>query len=165
MEDKKEIVEVNEVKIERHKWPDEKKDAKKSKLNRRISIAVLSFFMFLLGMGFSQAIAPYNTNQESNKFSEIEKILTEKWYFGKDVENLDTFIPDNGFYGMANLSTIDPHTSYLSAAEIASYTEGLSGSYVGIGIQYYESDNGILIVDRVFEDSPAEIGGMMAGDI
>lgn len=165
MEDKKEIVEVNEVKIERHKWPDEKKDAKKSKLNRRISIAVLSFFMFLLGMGFSQAIAPYNTNQESNKFSEIEKILTEKWYFGKDVENLDTFIPDNGFYGMANLSAIDPHTSYLSAAEIASYTEGLSGSYVGIGIQYYESDNGILIVDRVFEDSPAEIGGMMAGDI
>ena len=51
MEDKKEIVEVNEVKIERHKWPDEKKDAKKSKLNRRISIAVLSFFMFFTRYG------------------------------------------------------------------------------------------------------------------
>lgn len=165
MEENKDIVEVSDVKIERHKWPDEVKRERKVRKSKFTTFVIVALVFFLIGFSSSQYLLPGGSNSDISKFSEIEHILTSKWYFGRDIEDLETIIKDNGLYGMSDVSFIDPHTTYLSKEEIMRYTEGLSGTYVGIGVQYYATETGSLLVDRVFNDSPASKGGMMAGDI
>lgn len=165
MEENKNNIDAEEIKVERHEWPDEIIEKKKKRRGIFVTILVLIVAFFILGFTSAQVISPLRLTGDDSKFNEIENILTKYWYFGKDVENLETLIPDNGFYGMSDVSFIDPHTTYLSAEEIQKYTENLSGTYVGIGVQYYESEDGVLLIDRVFNDSPAELGGIKAGDI
>lgn len=55
------------------------------------------------------------------------------------------------------------HTVYLSPEELQQRNEDLSGEFVGIGVVVDERD-GFIQVLRVLHDSPAERGGVAAGD-
>lgn len=154
-----------QVKIERHKWPDEVKAERKKLISRNVSILAIAAAFFLLGMTFSKSFLTGSRSTAYDKASLIEQIMTSEWYFGKDIEDLNTLVRDKSYYGMTNFDEIDPHTTYLSAQEMEQYTSNLSGSYVGIGVQYYESESGSFIVQRVFENSPAQKAGIEAGDI
>lgn len=154
------------VKVEKHLWPDEVDLRKKAARSKVITITVFSIVFLILGLFAGKTIFVQKGNAiEASKFDEIEKIMNEDWYFGKDIEDLETQINDQAIKGLSDFPDYDIHTYYLSKEEMQRFTTNLSGSYVGIGIQYYESESGSLIVKRVFENSPAQKSGLMAGDI
>lgn len=58
----------------------------------------------------------------------------------------------------------DPHTTYFSQAEEDAFHDGLGEEFVGIGVNIrYENET--LIIDSVFEGSPAENAGLQSNDI
>lgn len=154
------------VNVEVHKWPDEIIEEKKTKRNRFVSYVIVSVGFFIIGMVFSNSVlsVPLGANG-SSKFDAILRIMSEDWYFGKDIDDVSTFIEDNGFYGMSDVAPYDLHTTYMSREEMSQYSSNLSGSYVGIGVQYYASDNNSFVIQRVFPNSPAAKAGIEAGDI
>ena len=59
----------------------------------------------------------------------------------------------------------DPYTEYFNAEEYALFNSTMSDSQlVGIGILSQVTDQG-LVIQRVYEDTPAQAGGLQAGDV
>ena len=63
----------------------------------------------------------------------------------------------------------DPYTEYFTPEEYVAFVESMSDtSLVGIGVVYTRGDNIItpagLVLEQVLPDSPAALGGLMAGD-
>lgn len=59
----------------------------------------------------------------------------------------------------------DPYTSYFTAAEYQAFLNGLSDQEItGIGVGVIAQENGLLI-QSVFESSPAQKAGLGAGDV
>jgi len=56
------------------------------------------------------------------------------------------------------------HTSFLTPEERTARNNDLSGKYVGIGVRIDTAKDGLPLVVGVFKDSPAEKGGIVAGD-
>ena len=154
------------VKVEKHLWPDEVAQKRRALRSRIITITIFSLVFLLSGLFLGKAVFQNPANDGSlSKFAEIEKIMTEEWYFGKDIPDLKERIKDQSIQGLSDFPEYDIHTYYLSKEDMEQFTSNLSGSYVGIGIQFYESESGSLIVKRGFENSPAQKGGIIAGDI
>jgi carboxyl-terminal processing protease len=57
------------------------------------------------------------------------------------------------------------HTNFLTAQQLADQSQGLSGSFVGIGVRIDPAADGRPKVVGVFDDSPAKAAGIKAGDI
>lgn len=154
------------IKVEKHLWPDEVAARRRAARSKIISIAVFSVVFLIIGIFVGKSLF-YNANSglANSKYEQIEKIMSEDWYFGKDIPDLNEKVNDQAMKGLSDFPEYDIHTYYLSNEEMQQFTEGLSGAYVGIGIQYYKSENENLIVQRVFENSPAKEGGLKAGDI
>lgn len=62
------------------------------------------------------------------------------------------------------LSGLDPHSEYLDARQWTELTEDTSGAYDGLGLEVLTVD-GVLRVIAPIDDTPAERGGIKAGDI
>ncbi len=58
----------------------------------------------------------------------------------------------------------DPYTSYMDEEEAAQFSSQMSGEYEGIGAGLFE-ENGKIIIEYTFKDSPAEKSGVLAGDV
>lgn len=63
----------------------------------------------------------------------------------------------------AILEDLDPHSYYISAEEMAAYTEPLEGNFEGIGVEFLIQDDTIRVV-AALEGGPSESLGIRAGD-
>ncbi|MCQ2343537.1 MAG: S41 family peptidase [Paludibacteraceae bacterium] len=63
----------------------------------------------------------------------------------------------------AMLKELDPHSSYVPAAEVAESREGLEGNFEGIGVTFMMLNDTIMI-DQVIQGCPAEKSGILPGD-
>lgn len=61
------------------------------------------------------------------------------------------------------LKSLDPHSSYIPAADLEAVNGELEGSFSGIGIQFQVMNDTICVVE-VITGGPAEKVGVMAGD-
>lgn len=61
------------------------------------------------------------------------------------------------------LQDLDPHSVYLSADKAKMANDQLEGHFTGIGIEYFMTGDSFFI-SRVIKNSPAEKGGLKAGD-
>ena len=66
--------------------------------------------------------------------------------------------------GMLDTLGDEGHTRFLSPEEREQNQEGLSGTYVGIGVQL-EVRQGEIVVSAPIEGSPAERAGVESGDV
>ncbi|HEU4847038.1 MAG TPA: S41 family peptidase [Rubrobacteraceae bacterium] len=66
--------------------------------------------------------------------------------------------------GMLDTLGDDGHTRFLTPEERVENREGLSGTYVGIGIQLEEKDGEVVVASPI-EGSPADRAGIEAGDV
>ena len=57
----------------------------------------------------------------------------------------------------------DPYAVYFTPEEYKEFSKQFEGGYVGIGIVVLQTDDG-LIVGQIFDDGPADKGGMEEGD-
>ncbi len=160
MEEKKTV----RFKLERHKWPDEI-EAEKRKRKKRLCIVFLCGACFFGGILFSNhsTLSLGNGKEELDKLSQIYEVLLNKWYFGKDIENLDSKLIDQAINGMVDGGK-DIHTMYMDVRTAQDFTSSLEGNFVGIGIQFYAMNDNIFIVDKVFPNSPAQEAGILKGD-
>jgi len=59
----------------------------------------------------------------------------------------------------------DPYTHYFDRASFDSFMERMDGTFVGIGVMVlYDSDEMVVEITRVFNDSPAQRGGLLVSD-
>ena len=63
----------------------------------------------------------------------------------------------------AMLSTLDPHSSYLSGKELAMENEAIRGNFEGVGIMLRKIGDTICAL-QVINGSPSEMAGILAGD-
>lgn len=142
---------------------------RKEKRKRGIFVGVLVILFLALGIfiGLAASSLDDGLNSDSNKiykkFQEIERYMNSFWLYGDDYEDLNQVLEDNAFYGMTSFED-DPYTSYMSVEDYDEFNSSINMNIVGIGITYIQLDD-VTTIMRVLKDSPAEQGGLMAGDI
>ena len=66
-------------------------------------------------------------------------------------------------YTCGATNTLDPYSAYLTPNQLAEVYSQIEGNFVGLGIELKVLDGNLSIV-RVIPGSPAEQGGLLAGD-
>lgn len=80
--------------------------------------------------------------------------------------NIDKDKMYDGIYTGMVYNTTDQYSRYISADEFALYKQQTSGNYCGMGaLTNIDIDSNMMIIEGVYEDSPAEKAGILAGDI
>ena len=169
--------EIKRIRLKRHLWPDEIEDRRqKQKISRlKFGLVFFSVLALLVGWLFGSALpmpALRNlsnrarqtmTMDSSKKIDQAFDIMENDWYFGKDIENLDTRLIDSALDGMTAQEE-DLHTDYMSAKEVTEFVQSINRDYVGIGVQYIKVGD-LNVITRVFRNTPAEEAGVQAGDL
>ena len=155
-------------KLERHKWPDEIEAEKKAR-RRKLALvcSCLLFFcrrFFLWRKALRGTVVSGEASAEMEKLESVYAILNEDWYFGKDIDDLSSVLLEKAISAMA-FSETDPHTYYMSQEDAQNFSSSLEGTFVGIGIQFYQNSQGQYVVSAVFENSPAQQAGIQRGDL
>lgn len=159
MEDNKVIIKLKKqpLKSEREEMKQEKK--------KKIFIVLTCVLLFVLGVfvggGVAYALKSSGDASAYSKLDEIKSRLKSNWLYRNDYDDLDTTLDDKAFYGMTTFSD-DPYTTYMSSEEMNEYANDINMNYVGIGVQYNSYNYTIL---RVYNDSPAQAAGLLAGDV
>jgi len=112
----------------------------------------------LLGMGIEahRANSP-DTLRQMRKLEDAFMVIAQQY-----VETVDTSsLVESAIEGM--LGTLDPHSSYVNAADMRDVQEGFQGSFGGIGI-YFEIVSDTARVVSTISNGPSERVGIMAGD-
>jgi carboxyl-terminal processing protease len=117
---------------------------------------------FILGSFFAPLgrVKTFNTENSSaiGALNEALGFLSSKYV---DPLDKDSLAEEAISFWMRNL---DPFSTYIKPNDLAWMNERLSGSYVGIGIEFMIKNDSILVVS-VMENGPAAIAGMQVGDI
>lgn len=99
-------------------------------------------------------------------YGQVQKIIRTltlietKYLWESDAETLT----NGAIQGMLD-SLGDKYTTYIDAEMITGFMEQVSGDVYGIGVYTAEDDEGNVVVLSPIEESPAEIAGILAGDI
>ncbi len=102
--------------------------------------------------GGSRANRPYH-----DKLNTLYDIIENDYVDAIDLDSLlETQIP-------ALLKSLDPHSSYIPAADLEAVNGELEGSFGGVGIQFQVMNDTICVVE-VIPGGPAEKVGMLPGD-
>lgn len=96
-------------------------------------------------------------NNSSNKVFDLFHLIDDQY-----VDSVS--IPDLVERAMPQiLKELDPHSTYITAAEVEESMQDLKGSFSGIGVQFTIYKDTIRIV-RVVKGGPSESVGLQAGD-
>ena len=152
------------IKLERHRWPDEiAKDKRKKRITAFIVAAlIVSFFLGYQSNRFFKLDSPTRNSSDMQRFELVYQDLMDHWYFIDKFEEPKKDLIDNAIKGMLDLNG-DKHTDYLTEEESQELASSINRDFEGIGVQYYAGD--LNVVTRVFKNSPAEKAGVLAGDI
>ena len=97
----------------------------------------------------------------NDKLETIQSLINGNFYFDDDEQALQDGIIKGYMEGLD-----DPYSVYYTKEEFDSFMQDNEGEYVGVGVQVSQAaDTKIVTVVKVFDDSPAKEGGMMADDI
>lgn len=102
----------------------------------------------------------YNNVDSSNEIIEHYNYILNNYVDEVDPEALS----DAAIQGMYSLLQ-DEYSVYISKSTNDTLQKQLSGRYSGVGIEITMNDNSEIVVNRVFENSPAEKAGIKPGDV
>nr|ART36029.1 B19 [uncultured bacterium] len=139
-----------------------------SKLFKASALIAVGFFCALLLLrdgahaerseGTPAGVAMDLPVQDLRLFSEVLGIIRQNY-----VEPVsDSELLKNAIRGM--LSGLDPHSAYLEKEEFQELKEGTSGEFGGLGIEVGMEDGFVKVVSPI-DDTPAQKGGVRAGDL
>lgn len=94
----------------------------------------------------------------SNKLSNLLHIIDDQYV---DKVDMDSLVEKAILQILAEL---DPHSVYISAADVEKATDELKGSFTGVGIEFTIRQDTIH-VQNVIKNGPAEKAGIIAGDM
>ena len=125
-----------------------------------ISAVAVGAFLY----GRSQSIASLEgEDRESLKlYAEALDTVQEDYVDGEDVDSKKQTY--GAIEGMLDSLGDEGHTRFQTPKEAESNREGLSGTYVGIGVQLSTVDEDIVVAAPI-EGSPADEAGIESGDV
>jgi carboxyl-terminal processing protease len=127
-----------------------------------VLLAATALGSFYLGRSQSPASLGEEDRESLALYAEALDAVRDDYV---DQEALD---PEKQTYGAIEgmLDTLgdDGHTRFLTPEEREQNEEGLSGTYVGIGVQL-EAERDEVVVATPIEDSPADRAGIRSGDV
>ncbi len=123
--------------------------------------AVVSSFLTLTYLVMPDSLVETTPVQE--KMDEIGSMLEAYFIDDYDPDTLTAAAADGAAAAMVE-ATGDRWSYYISADDMAAYTEGLNNAYVGIGVMIQEVENGVEITE-VTPGGTAEAVGIQVGDI
>ena len=93
----------------------------------------------------------------NKKFATILKLIQNEYVDDVDLDSLlEEVLPDL-------LSSLDPHSCYISKADLQGVNEELDGSFSGIGVQFTINNDTITVIEAI-SGGPSEKVGIQAGD-
>ena len=114
----------------------------------------------LLGSFFANHFAGKRlsiVNNSSNKVIDLFHLIDDQYVDSVNLTDLvEKALPKI-------LKELDPHSTYISAAEVEQSMQELRGSFSGIGVQFTIYKDTIRVV-RVLKGGPSEYVGLQAGD-
>jgi carboxyl-terminal processing protease len=118
-----------------------------------------NFLLIAIGMlvaYFFMNNKPKIVNQ-STKFDELLDIIERNY-----VDTLDFSKIENK--AVANLlATLDPHSIYIPKEDLIQSNEPLEGNFEGIGIEFFISNDTLIVVAPI-SGGPSELAGIKSGD-
>lgn len=112
-----------------------------------------------MGMGGGSSTVPSFGAQkaQSDKFSKVVRYVQSEYVDEVDVQpHVEDAIQHF-------LQELDPHSYYISAEEVAEYSEPLKGNFDGIGVEFRIVEDTVMVMSPI-SGGPSEKVGIMAGD-
>jgi len=94
----------------------------------------------------------------SSSVAEVLKLIQSKYVDDVAIDSISTNVIND------LLASLDPHSSYIPADEIAEVNDEIMGNFQGIGIEY-QLINDSLNVISILPEGPAKKAGLLTGDI
>lgn len=99
----------------------------------------------------------------AKKAQDIEKLIDKSYLYPEDADKKKQ--RDMALKGYT-AALGDPYSVYYTEEETKRFFEATDGEYAGIGaLMTQDAETGEIRVEEVYEDSPADKGGMLEGDI
>ncbi len=142
-------------------------------MSKKISLGTAIALMFVVAAVTLSATMLY----ANNKFNKTVSNITQREAMYDKLAEIDTYVRNN-YIGdidedqlldmiatgyMAGLD--DTYGRYYTAEEYEAIMNQNDGTIVGIGITASRTENGYILIEEVFPDSPAESAGIMAGEM
>lgn len=94
------------------------------------------------------------------KIKEVDDLVRQQYYHTIDEDVLGEDLVRGYVQGIQ-----DPYATYLTAEQYAETQSDFAGRMVDIGIVCSQSSDGYIRIDQVYEDSPAALSELAAGDL
>jgi carboxyl-terminal processing protease len=111
----------------------------------------------LLGMKLESSLSGNDTFEQLRKLKDAFIIINQQYVDEVSAAELS----EEAIRGM--LEALDPHSSYISRAELQDIQESYQGSFGGVGI-YFEVLQDTARVISTISEGPSEKAGVLAGD-
>lgn len=125
-------------------------------------LSVTTLVAFFLGLYtsafFNIGGVNISDDPELARLIEAYELMRDEWYFGTEIDELESDLVNRAINGMASY-TVDPFTRFVLPENSGSTTTG-----TGMGVRISNYGQFFIIVD-VFNDSPADDAGLLAGDL
>lgn len=95
-----------------------------------------------------------------SKLSELDRIIRANYINDIDEDALNEALADGYVIGSG-----DKYARYFTPEEYETYMIDLEGRVVGIGVSAEMDPSGYILIREVYEESPAAIVGLQAGDL
>src|SRR5512139_1547148 len=122
-----------------------------------LTVALLTVVALFAGSMLNSLFSGDSILDQANKFKDVLSI-TKKYY----VEDVDSQKLTEAAIGGV-LDKLDPHSVYISAAQLARVNEEFQGAFEGIGIEYQVLNDTLLVVSPI-AGGPSEGVGIQGGD-
>ena len=120
--------------------------------------ALLCFIIIVTPMG-SRSVS-FRQSQYADEYVELLGMISELYIGELDRAAIHYAAMD------ALVAELDDWSFYISPEEYSAYMDSSSNRYTGIGVEVLpDEETGGMGVVRVYQDSPADIGGVLAGDV
>jgi carboxyl-terminal processing protease len=141
-----------------------------TRAGRLLLVVVIAFAAYSAGLRDSNKSPQANGTLDLARFNEVLALIQEQHVGAETNEEL----VNGAIKGLVN-SLNDPYSQYLTAEEMASMKEGLSGSFTGIGavidlrtsvgeLCTAISSDCLLTVASTIDGAPARAAGILSGD-
>ena len=121
-------------------------------------ILVVGILIGVLISGSPEVVrTSFFTKADHDKMEEILNYVSNRYVDTIDSQGLFNLAIDEIF------KNLDPHSVYISAESLKDVTESLEGQFEGIGVEFFISQDTILVVTPI-KDGPSEKAGIKAGD-
>ena len=140
---------------------------RKISLGAAITLAIMfSTVTFIITMIYSRNAFDsmvFNIKEREtmySKLSEVDRLVRQRYYNRIDEDTLGEELIKGYVAGIE-----DKYGAYMTAEQYSELQSGYQGKTVDIGLIISQHSEGYILIDGVYDDSPASLSELMAGDL